>query len=58
MTDIQKKLKLETLKQRRKDIRLVLFYKGLKGNASKPCDPLKAPLRHTRNQHPFTFQLP
>ena len=43
MTKILKQLKWESFKQRRKGRRLVLFYKGLKGQASIPADDLKTP---------------
>ena len=49
MTKVLEKLKWESLKQRRKGSRLVLFYKGLKYQDSIPVDGLKTPLRHTRN---------
>ena len=40
MTGILGQLKWESLKKRRKDNRLVLLYKGLKGKASVPTDDL------------------
>ena len=40
MTDILGQLKWESLKKRRKDNRLILLYKGLKGNARIPADDL------------------
>ena len=49
MTGILGQLKLETLKKRRKDYRLILLYKGLKGNASVQTD---------ENQHSMAFQTP
>ena len=36
MTDILKKLKWESLQKRRKDNRIILLYKGLKGRAKYP----------------------
>ena len=36
---------------------LILFYKGLKGQASIPVDDLKTPLRHTRNHHSEPVQV-
>ena len=42
MTKILEQLKWDFLKQRRKSTRLVLFYKGLKGQASIPVNDLKA----------------
>ena len=47
MTKILEQLKWESLKQRQKGSRLILFYKGLKGQASIPGDDLNTPLRHT-----------
>ena len=38
MTGILEQLKWEYLKKRRKDNRLILLYKGLKGKASVPTD--------------------
>ena len=49
---------LDRFKQRRKGSRLVLFYKGLKGQASISVDDLKSPLRHARNHHSEPFQVP
>ena len=40
MTGILEHLKWESLKKRRRDSRLILFYKGLKGKASIPTDNL------------------
>ena len=51
-------LKWESLKQKRKGSRLILFYKCLKGQASIPVDDLKNPSRHTRNHHSKSFQIP
>ena len=58
MTKILEQLKWESLKQRRKGSRLILFYKGLKGQANIPVDDLKTPLRKTRNHHSDPFQVP
>ena len=55
---ILEQLKWESLKQRRNGSRLLLFYKGLKGQASIPVDDLKTPLRHARNHHSEPFQVP
>ena len=41
MTGILGQLNWESLKKRRKDNRLILLYKGLKGKASVPTDDLK-----------------
>ena len=40
MTGILGQLKWESLKKRRKDNRLILLYKGLKGKAKIPTDDL------------------
>ena len=51
-------LKWESLKKRRKDNRLILLYKGLKGKASVPTDDLIPKTRRCRNQHSMAFQTP
>ena len=58
MTGILGQLKWESLKKRRKDARLILLYKGLKGKASVPTDDLIPKTRCCRNQHSMTFQTP
>ena len=58
MTSILGQLKWESLKKRRKDNRLILLYKGLKGKASVPIDDLILKTRHCRNQHSMAFQTP
>ena len=55
MTGILGQLKWESLKKRRKDSRLLLLYKGLKGKARIPTDDLIPKNRHCRNQHSFGF---
>ena len=55
---ILEKLKWESLKKRRRDSRLILLYKGLKGAASIPIDDLIPPIRCSRNHHSLTFQTP
>ena len=50
MTGILGQLKWESLKKRRKDNRLILLYKGLKGKASVPTDDLISKTRGCRNQ--------
>ena len=40
MTGILEELKWETLQRKRKDNRLILLYKGLKGKARIPTDDL------------------
>ena len=56
MAGILGQLKWESLKKRRKDNRLILLYKGLKGKASVPTDGLIHKTRHCRNQHSVAFQ--
>ena len=58
MTGILGQLKWESLKKRRKDSRLVLLYKGLKGKARIPTDDLIPKNRRCRNQHSLAFQIP
>ena len=58
MTDILKKLKWESLQKRRKDNRIILLYKGLKGRAKIPTDDLIPQNRRCRNQHSLAFQIP
>ena len=58
MTGILEELKWETLQKRRKDNRLVLMYKGLKGKARIPTDDLIPKNRCCRNQHSLVFQIP
>ena len=58
MTGILGQLKWESLKKRRKDNRLILLYKGLKGIARIPTDDLIPKTRRGRNQHSLAFQIP
>ena len=58
MTGILEKLKWESLKKRRKDNRLILLYKGLKGKARIPIDDIVPKTRRCRNQHSMAFQIP
>ena len=58
MTGILGQLKWESLNKRRKDRRLILLYKGLKGKASIPTDDLIPKTRCCRNQHSMAFQTP
>ena len=51
MTGILGQLKRKSLKKRRKDNRLILLHKGLKGKASVPTDDLIPKTRRCRNQH-------
>ena len=58
MTGILVQLKWESLKKRRKDNRLIVLYKGLKGKARIPTDDLIPKTRRGRNQHSLAFQIP
>ena len=58
MTGILEELKWETLQKRRKDNRLILMYKGIKGKARVPTDDLIPKNRRCRNQHSMVFQIP
>ena len=53
---LEKKLKWQSLKKRRRDSRLVLLFKGVKGAASIPTDDLILPIGRSRNHHSMTFQ--
>ena len=57
-TGILGQLKWESLKKRRKDNRLILLYKGLKGKAMTPSDDLIPKAKRGRNQHSLAFQIP
>ena len=58
MTGILGQLKWESLKKWRKDNKLILLNKGLKGKASVPKDDLIPKTRCCRNQHSMAFQTP
>ena len=58
MTGTLEKLKWERLKKRKKDNRLILLYKGLKGKARIPTGDLVSKTRRCRNQHTMAFQIP
>ena len=58
MTGILGQLKWESLKKRRKDIRLILLCKGLKGKGMIPTDDLIPKTRRGRNQHSLAFRIP
>ena len=57
MTGILGHLKWESLKKRRKDNRLILLYKDLKGKASIPTDGL-IPKNRRGRKHSNAFQTP
>ena len=58
MTGILEELNWETLQKRRKDNRLILLYKGLKGKARIPTDDLIPKNRRCINQHSLAFRFP
>ena len=58
MTGILEQLKWESLKKRRRDSRIIMLYKGLKGAASIPTNDLVPHIRHVRNHHSLAFQTP
>ena len=58
VTGILGQLKWESLKKTRKDNRLILLYKGLKGKTSVPTDDVIPKTRRCRNQHSKAFQIP
>ena len=58
MTGILEQLKRESLKKRRKDNRLILLYKGLKGKARIPTGDLIPKTMRCRNQNSMAFQIP
>ena len=58
MTGILGQLKWESLKKRRKDNRLILLYKCLKGKARIPTNALIPKTRRCRNQNYMAFQIP
>ena len=51
-------LKWESLKKRRRDSRIILLYKGMKGKASIPTDDLIPMVRRCRNDHFMAYQVP
>ena len=50
-------LKWKSLKKKRKDNRLILLYKGLKGKSRTPTDDLIPKTQQGRNQHSLAFQI-
>ena len=58
MTGILGQLKWKSPKKKRKDNRLILLYKGLKGKTSVPTDDLIPKTRRARNQRSMAFQTP
>ena len=59
MTGILEQLKWDSLKIRRRDSRLIMFYKGLKDAASKPTNDFAPhPIRHAVRCLNLAFQSP
>ena len=58
MTGILGQLKWESLKKRRKDNRLILLFKSLKGKASEPTDDLIPETRRVEISTLWHFRLP
>ena len=58
MTAILGHLKWESIKKKRKDNRLFLLYKGLKGKARIYTVDLLPKTRRGRNRHSLAFQIP
>ena len=58
MTGILEHLKWESLKKRKRDSRLILLYRGLKGKASIPTDDLIPLVMRCRNDHSMAYQVP
>ena len=58
MTGILKHLKWESLKKWRRDSRLTLLYKDLKGKACIPINDLIPLVRHCRNDRSMAYQVP
>ena len=58
MISILEHLKWESLKKRRRDSRLILLYKGLKGKAGIPTYDLIPLVRRCRNDHSMAYQVP
>ena len=58
ITGILEHLKWESLKKLRRDSRLILLYKGLKGKASTQTDDLIPLVRRCRNRHSLAYQVP
>ena len=57
VTGILEHLKWESLKQRRRDSRLILLYKVLKGKSNIPTDDLLPLVRRCRNDHSMAYHV-
>ena len=58
MIGILEKLKWESLKEKRKESRLIMLYTGLRGAASISTNDLVPLIRHTRKRHSLTLHTP
>ena len=58
MTGILEQLKWESLKKGRRDSRIIMLYKGLKGAASIPMNDIVPTNRLVRRHHSLAFQTP
>ena len=58
MTNIINSLKWKTLQQKRKENRLILLYKGLRGKVNIPINDLQGTTARDRNQREITFNVP
>ena len=58
MTKILENLKWKSLKQRRFENRLILFYTGLNKKANIPVKDLNTPKRINRKSHDNIFKIP
>ena len=58
MSGILEQLKWESLKKKRRDSRIIMLHKSLKGAASISTNGLVPPIRHVRNHHSLAFQTP
>lgn len=58
MTQIMEELKWKSLKERRKENRLILFHKGLNGLANIPTSDVIPNTRKNRNKHEKQFYIP
>ena len=58
MTGILKQLGWRSLGARRRDTRLLLFYKGQKGKANLPIENLVTPIRRSKHHHSMHFHIP
>ena len=58
MTGILEKLELESLKEKRKESRLIMLSKGLNGAASLSTNDVVPPIRHIGKDYSLTLHTP